>query len=313
MRSSRGDAFNDTELGKTDHVSVLDIDAPGADGLFNLRQLKPVGYSGVAGDGSLRLHGFDAEAVDDNTLRFFLINHRTLADDTGERVDATKVGANSTLEVFEVKRGSNEMTHVKTVSSPAIHTPNKVAATGDGGFVVTNDHSGKLGFRRQLDLVLGGGSLTYCDAASKCMIGKLNGFAFPNGIVRGHDGLFYVPSSYVTHMPVLRLHANNGSLTEVATVELGLPVDNGAVDRNGDIYVAGFPKALKMLQSANDPWNANPPSTVVRVSKEGGQYKVEKVLEDGEGKVVAGATVARHDATTGRIFLGGECFQVQGI
>ena len=285
----------------------MDIDAPGADGLFNLRQLTPVGYTGVAGDGSLRLHGFDAEAIDDDTLRFFLINHRTPTNDAGERIDATKVGANSTVEVFEVKRGSNDMTHIQTVADPAIQTPNKIAATGDGGFVLTNDRSGKVGFRRHLDVFLGSGSLAYCDATSTCAISSENGFSFPNGIVRGHDGLFYVPNSFATNLTVLQLHTTNSSLTEVATIRVGLSVDNGAVDRDGDIYLAGFPTPLKMLQSAKDPWNAHPPTTVIRLRKEGEEYKAEKVLEDGEGKVLAGATVARHDAKTGRIFLGGEC------
>ena len=126
-----------------DYVSVLDIDEPGADGLFGLRQLKPSGYTGATGDGSLDLHGFDVEVLDEATLRFWMINHRPPVDEHGKFLDAVKLGANSTVEVFDVARGTDEMVHVRTIASEAIATPNKLAATGVGGFVVTNDHSHK--------------------------------------------------------------------------------------------------------------------------------------------------------------------------
>lgn len=126
-----------------DYVSVLNIDEPGADGLFGLRQLKASGYEGATGDGSLDLHGFDIEVVSGSSLRFWMINHRPPVDQDGGYLDAVTLGANSTVEVFEVLRGTDEMVHVKTVASAVVATPNKLAATGDGGFVVTNDHSHK--------------------------------------------------------------------------------------------------------------------------------------------------------------------------
>lgn len=76
-----------------DYVSVLDIDEPGADGLFGLRQLKLRGYEGATGDGSLDLHGFDVEILDGSTLRFWMINHRPPVDGDGRYLDAVKLGA----------------------------------------------------------------------------------------------------------------------------------------------------------------------------------------------------------------------------
>jgi hypothetical protein len=35
------------------------------------------------------------------------------------------------------------MKHIKTVADPAIYSPNGIAATGDGSFFTSNDHSGK--------------------------------------------------------------------------------------------------------------------------------------------------------------------------
>ena len=126
-----------------DYVSVLNIDDPGTDGLFGLHQLKPKGYAGAIGDGTLDLHGFDVEVVNSETLRFWMINHRPPVDANKKYLDATKAGANSTVEVFEVIRGSDEMVHIKTIADKAIDTPNKLAVTGNGGFVITNDKSSK--------------------------------------------------------------------------------------------------------------------------------------------------------------------------
>ena len=119
------------------YVSVLKIDEPGEDGLFGLHILKTVGYKGDTSAGSLDLHGFDVEALDDSRLRFWMINHRPPV------LDANKLGANSTIEVFEVTRCSSEMVHVRTISNKVIATPNKVAAVGDGGVLISNDHNTK--------------------------------------------------------------------------------------------------------------------------------------------------------------------------
>ena len=122
---------------------LLNVDDPGKDGLFGLHQMEPIGYDGATGDGSLDLHGFDVEIIDDTKLKFWMINHRPPVDKHKKYLDAFKLGANSTVEVFNVVRNSNKMVHVKTITNEAIATPNKLAATGDGGFVMTNDKSGK--------------------------------------------------------------------------------------------------------------------------------------------------------------------------
>lgn len=124
-----------------DHVSVLKIDEPGEDGLYGLHILKTVGYKGVTSAESLDVHGFDVETLDDSRLRFWIINHRPPVDEKNIVLDANKLGANSTIEVFEVTRGSSEMVHVRTILSEMIVTPNKVAAVGDGGVLMTNDHN----------------------------------------------------------------------------------------------------------------------------------------------------------------------------
>lgn len=63
----------------------------------------------------LDLHGFDVKALDDSRLRFWMINHRPPVDEKNIVLDANKLGANSTIEVFEVTRGSREMIHISTI------------------------------------------------------------------------------------------------------------------------------------------------------------------------------------------------------
>ena len=111
--------------------------------MFGLSQLEPIGGNSATENEVLGLHGFDVDELKNSKLRFWLINHRAPVDVDKRVLDATKLGANSTVEVFEVIRGSNNMRHIKTIVNEAIATPNKLAATGDGGFLVTNDHSGK--------------------------------------------------------------------------------------------------------------------------------------------------------------------------
>lgn len=124
-------------------LMALNIDDAGADGFYGMRSIKPVGYDGATGDGTLDTLGFDVEVVDPATLRFWLVNHRPPVDADRKLLDATKVGANSTIDVFELKRGKDQMVHVKTVSDPEIKTPNNIAVMPDGSFVATNDHSAK--------------------------------------------------------------------------------------------------------------------------------------------------------------------------
>lgn len=126
---------------------ALDIDYPGHDGFFNIRAIKPVGYSGATGDNTLDLLGFDAQILDGDSIRFYLINQRPPIGPFNNVIDASKSGANSTIEVFEMRRGEDQMRHLRTIWSPTeVHTPNRIAALDNGAFLVTNDHSTKTGW-----------------------------------------------------------------------------------------------------------------------------------------------------------------------
>jgi hypothetical protein len=134
---------------------------------------------------------------------------------------------------------------------------------------------------------------------------------FPNGLTRGFDNLIYVPSTVDGQIRVYFVDSDN-LLQQVDTIRTGMPLDNISPDVRGDLYVAGFPNLRAALAGLADPMNVDAPSSILRirktvdVEKRKVDYRVEKVVEDRDGKVLSGATTVRHDAKTGRLFIGGK-------
>jgi hypothetical protein len=90
--------------------------------------------------------GFDAEILDGDTINFYFVNERPPVGPFNNYVDASVVGVNSTIDVFEMRRGEEVMRHLRTIWSREVSTPNRVAILGQGNFLVTNDHSVKTGW-----------------------------------------------------------------------------------------------------------------------------------------------------------------------
>ncbi|KAF2789233.1 calcium-dependent phosphotriesterase [Melanomma pulvis-pyrius CBS 109.77] len=287
-------------------LMALDIDSPGADGLFGMRSIQPAGYFGAtgAGDETLDLVGFDVEVIDASTIQFYLINQRPPVDVERKYIDPTKFGANVTVDVFDFKRGQRKMQHLRTVLSTEVWSPNRVAVIGDGAFVVSNDHSTKVGLRKQFDPIVGGGNVAYCSPTGVCHGATTINLKFPNGITKGKNGLIYVPSSVDGKIRVFELQTDK-MLKHIDTIEVKMPIDNLAADANGDLFVAAIPDMAKAMATMENPYQKASPSTIFRVRNTGHAYQVEKILEDGEARVMSFVTTARHDAKTGRLFLSG--------
>lgn len=155
-------------------MAILDTKASGPSA-SRIKKIKPLGFSGHNGKGSLMLHGIGVyvgqdglgTGAEEETLRLFLINHRV-------QPNAENVGANSTVELFETKLGSDTMTHIKTFAHPLIFTPNNLVPTGPDSFYFSNDHSVKAGFfYKQLDYFVPGSTIGHCGAEGcKTVTGK---------------------------------------------------------------------------------------------------------------------------------------------
>jgi len=94
-----------------------------------------------------------------------------------------------------------------------------------------------------------------------------------------------------------------------------MPLDNISPDANGDMYVAGFPDLYQSSKGFDDPYNGISPVTIWRIRKtvdvgktgvRSVDYRVEKVIEDKDAKVLSGSTTVRHDVKTGRLFVSGK-------
>jgi len=101
----------------------------------------------------------------------------------------------------------------------------------------------------------------------------------------------------------------DGTLKEVDLIKIGMPLDNLSVDANGDIWASGLPKALQAIPAAHNPFTAQAPTTVWRISKTPEGYKTFKALEDRDKKVLTQLSTIEHDVETGRLFIVGKYSQ----
>ena len=92
-------------------------------------------------------HGMDVvpSATDPKELFVYAVNHRKPVHGR-----ANQVGADSVIEIFKTTVGGKTLTHLRTIKSPIIDTPNDLVGSPDGkSFYFTNDHGVKLGFVRR--------------------------------------------------------------------------------------------------------------------------------------------------------------------
>lgn len=139
-----------------------------------------------------------------------------------------------------------------------------------------------------------------------CSPGTTNLLQFANGVVRGHDGLIYVPFSAATFISVYRA-TQDGPLEEVARIDVGMPVDNLSVDSSGNLWAAGIPRMLELIDAVGAPFDKSSPSTIFTIRKmDEDKYEVNTALADGQANVVSGATTAVFDRRSEKLFIGGE-------
>ncbi|KAF2172419.1 hypothetical protein M409DRAFT_17652 [Zasmidium cellare ATCC 36951] len=310
--------FNISGRSRTDAVIALDIDKPKGDS-FDYRVLKTPSYK--TGDGHLYLVGLTGRdnipaANDPNkppfSIDIALVNGRPPRDSqTGEFLDASELGGDFTIELFETDAHATELRHKETYHHPEIKTPNNVAFAPTNGFYITNDHgTAKAGLKFTLAPFLHNGDVTYCTHTNTCKTVSTS-HAFPNGLhFSPRHGHLFVPSAHSGGITIYAPNAHTNDLQKISSIDIPYPIDNLSEDRDGDIWVPAFPKGLEMLQAYADPLGSTAATTVFRVRKskeegDGKGWEVEKMLEDRHGEVLPGATSVVHDARTGRVFLAG--------
>lgn len=197
---------------------------------------------------NLHLHAIDAwiDPKDSEKLTFFINNHGVPVG------DPHKVGADSTIEIFESRLGSKTWRHIQTVRHDLVLTPNNIVSTGPRSFYISNDHFHKTSAKRALPLVrLPGAASTivHCDASSavpKC-IEAASGIQYPNGIAKGPDSSIYVASTALGEIKQFHIQSDY-TLTEGDLVgDIKRAIDNIHVDERGQVIVATIPKVLAFI------------------------------------------------------------------
>ncbi|KXN90880.1 Serum paraoxonase/arylesterase 2 [Leucoagaricus sp. SymC.cos] len=273
-------------------------------------------FSGVDENFDFSSHGMDVvpSASNPSELFVYLVNHRP---PRGLGLDPQETGADSVLEIFQHKLGSNTLTHIKTFESPLIISPNDVVGSDDGtSLYFTNDHGQKLGIARRLDPILKrkSTSVVYCNIKTGCKYAIQNMIS-NNGIARALNGTLYVAATWPGTISVLEEQSDN-TLVITDYIKTEYPMDNLSIDSEGHVWAAAFPKVLKIVgDHFKDPKVACP-STVLRLSVNtgpnafyGDKYKIEKAFED-DGHVASGSTSAIYDVQRKKLFIHGPLYLV---
>ncbi|KAK1597852.1 uncharacterized protein LY79DRAFT_656168 [Colletotrichum navitas] len=122
------------------------------------------------------------------------------------------------------------------------------------GFILQTSVIFAVIFAVALQLVLKDpkGDVSFCSVSSGCKrVSERH--RYPNGLVRGRDGLIFVPSAMAGGIQVYRVLPEDEGPQKVAEIPMPYSIDNLSVDGKGDIYAAVFPRGIEILQAIKDP------------------------------------------------------------
>jgi len=193
------------------------------------------------------------------------------------------------IEVFKLIGDS--LIHEKTLSDPAMISPNDVLAIDENRFYFTNDHKYTVGFGRTMEEYLGlkvSGVMYFDGKNYKSVAGDC---AYANGLfcdtVRK---LVYVAASRDFLVKVYSLKPV-GTLDFIEDIPVGSGVDNVHVGREGAIWCGCHPNLLA-LGSYEQGKSPKAPSELIKVVYKGkGDYTVESVFVD-DGTKMSASTIA---------------------
>ncbi|KAG9102547.1 hypothetical protein FRC06_001821 [Ceratobasidium sp. 370] len=258
------------------------------------RKVTKLNVLGLADTRGLNLHGMDIvpDERDSTVLWVYLVNHRPPLDPT---VNAAETGADSVIEIFKTRLGSDSIEWVKTMSDPKfIVTPNDIVGGPNGKeFWFTNDHAVKTGMSRTVHMYLGieSTSVGYCHVNTGCKIAASKLYS-SNGIVRDKSGRIWVGSSVGGYITVHAQRADK-TLVPIKVIKIGRATDNLALAPDGSVIVAAFPRAAHFTGKAVKNANLPSPASAVRIFEDPSKgYEVEKVAKiyESDGNMLGSAS-----------------------
>ena len=189
-----------------------------------------------------------------------------------------------TLEAFEltVTEAGLRARHLTTVASPALVSPNDVAAIDAERFYVSNDHGTPAGFARLMEDLLGLNlaNVLYFDGAR--FVEAVGGLSYANGVALAQGGAeLVVAEVFRRGITFHDREPMSGRVQGHLLVDLDSGVDNISVAPDGSFWIAAHPRLLDFAAHASDP--AVPSATeVFRVRRTEGGATADRVLVDDE-------------------------------
>ena len=198
--------------------------------------------------------------------QLYVVSHPLLA---GE-------GEKHTIEIFEGV-GLN-FTHVQTLKSPLLDSPNDVQAMPDGRIFVSNDHSAAGGARRWWDDAMRSKTsrISYFDGKNWSHIGPA--VAGGNGVlVNQENGREYLYRSAffensVVKYEIVKTSQGTTDLQEVARIDVEHGPDNLELDERGNLLVAVHPSVVRFLMHLASAGQKSP-SQIMQVNLTNRQLK----------------------------------------
>ncbi len=207
------------------------------------------------------------------------------------------------VEIFDV--GANgDLTHLETVSFPAMRSPNDLVAVGPNQFYVTNDRKYEKGLMASLEgyLALPLSSVAYYDGKEGRII--KDGLTYANGINQSADGkTIYVAELLKRRIAVFDRDLETSALKRVKILKVDTAPDNIEVSRDGALWVAGHSKIFEFLNHAKDE-KVPAPSHVIRLNPRNGLASDVLISVNGEINASSVGAVWANTLIVGAVFDG---------
>jgi arylesterase/paraoxonase len=234
-------------------------------------------------------HGVSLWRGENGEKRLFVINHPP----TGEEF----------VEIFDVGP-AGDLTHIETVSFPAMHSPNDLVAVGPRQFYATNDKRFEKGPLSLLEsyLALPVTDVVYYDGETGISI--FGGLTYANGINKSADGAtIYVAELLKRRIGVFDRNLETGALKRVKNLRIHTAPDNIEVSRDGALWIAGHSKIFDFVEHAKNP-DAIAPSHVIRLNPRNGLTSDVLVSVNGEINGASVGAVWDNTLVVGAVFDG---------
>lgn len=230
-------------------------------------------------------HGISLWRSADGRKTLFAINH---------------AGNTHTVEIFDVIGAT--LQHRRTVTGPALVSPNDVVGVDSDAFYVTNDHANTSGWRRAAEDYLRLRETTVQFFNGQDFTQVLSGIGGANGIAVSADGAsVYLSAASERIVYVYDRDLRSGSLTRRAAVPVPGFADNIEVLADGDLLLGLHSKIFPLLAHFADASKPSP-SHIMRLERDGKGSFVPHTIYYNDGSDVSGVSVAA--GAGGRMLLG---------